>query len=215
MVVTELRGFAAGFCFIEWSRPHLIPVHTGRMSKLRRVLGGAGYLGVLGGIFCLVGLLMLVTIIMTPDGWAWWMDVHSVQGRQIDGLVYYSVDGVNYTVNDPQVPPGGRPQQTTVYYVSSQPSDGSLNNTGTQLVDWGSTAGPGAAGLILLATGLVRSWRGRRPAGSHGAQESFGHGIPSETIKAIMDRNKGGRGQPSMPGSGPAGGGEEARPHGM
>ncbi len=162
------------------------------MSRLRRVIGGTGYLGVLGGLSCLAGLLMLAAIIMSPDGWAWWVDVHSVQGRETNGLVYYSVDGVNYTVNDPQASPGGPPQQRTVYYLSSQPSDGSLHNAGNEVVDWGSTAGPGAVGLILLATGLVRNSRGRRRAKSYDARESFGHGIPSETVKAIVDRNKSG-----------------------
>lgn len=147
----------------------------------------------LGGVFCLVGLAMLAGIIMSPNGWAWWMDVHSVQGREIDGLVYYRVDAVNYTLDDPVAGPGGRPQHRTVYYLSSQPSDGSLHNTGTQVLDWGATAGPGLLGLILLATGLARHTRDQSARRSHDRQGSFGQGIPSETIKAIVDRNKGSR----------------------
>lgn len=147
----------------------------------------------LGGLFCLVGLAMLVSILMSPNGWGWWMEVHSVQGHEAGGLVYYRVDGANYTLDDPEAAPGGRPQQRTVYYLSSQPSDGSLNNTGTQVLDWGSTAGPGAVGLLLLATGLVRHARARRARTSQDGQDSFGQGIPPETIRAIMDRNKASR----------------------
>ncbi|HET6964867.1 MAG TPA: hypothetical protein VFH58_08845 [Acidimicrobiales bacterium] len=163
------------------------------MSRLRRVLGNAGWLGVLGGVFCLVGLAMLASILMSPNGWAWWMDVHSVQGREVGGLVYYRVDGVSYTLDDAGAAPGGGPHQRTVYYLSAQPSDGALNNVGTQVLDWGSTAGPGAVGLLLLATGLVRHARARRARTSQDGQDTFGQGIPPETVRAIVDRNKAGR----------------------
>lgn len=136
----------------------------------------------------IAGLAMFVGLLMSPNGWAWWMDVHSVQGREMDGLVYYSVNGVKLTLNDPQSFAGSKPRERTVYFLSSDPADGALSNTGNQLLDWGLTAGPGAIGLVLLAAGFAKRQRRNRPGVDESAQ-SFGHGIPSEMIRALTPRN--------------------------
>jgi hypothetical protein len=165
-------------------------VHTDYVSRLPGIFDGTGPLSGLGVASWMVGLVMLIAILLSPNGWGWWMDVHSVQGREINGLVFYTINGANYSVNDPQSFPGGRPHQRTVYYLSSQPSNGSLHNTGNEVIDWGLTAGPGVAGAILLATGFATRARRNRLAKSRHVHDSFGQGIPSETIKAIVERNK-------------------------
>jgi hypothetical protein len=160
------------------------------MSRLRPVLDGTGPLSGLGVALWMVGLAMLVAILLSPNGWGWWMDVHSVQGHEIDGVVSYTVNGANYSVSDPQSFPGSRPRQRTVYYLSSQPSTSSLHNTGNEVFDWGLTAGPAVAGTILVAVGFAARARRHRLAKSRDVHNSFGQGIPSETINEIVGRNR-------------------------
>lgn len=133
---------------------------------------------------------MFIALLLTPNGWGWWMDVHSVQGRELDGLVYYSVKGVNFTLNDPQTFPGSKPRQRIVFYLSSQPSSGSLHNTANEVIDWGLTAGPGAVGFVLLATGFAKRHRRKSSLSASDPADSFGHGIPSGTIRAIVSRDR-------------------------
>jgi hypothetical protein len=160
------------------------------MSRARRIFDGTGPLSGLGLAAWIAGLAMLISILMSPNGWAWWMDVHSVQGREIDGLVYYTVNGVNYSVNDPQSFAGSQPHHRAVYYLTSQPSNASLHNTGNEAFDWGLTAGPGVLGAILVAAGFAQRARYKRVAKSRDTDGSFGNGIPSETIKEIVERNR-------------------------
>ena len=132
------------------------------MSRLRPVLDGTGPLSGLGVALWMVGLAMLVAILLSPNGWGWWMDVHSVQGHEIDGVVSYTVNGANYSVSDPQSFPGSRPRQRTVYYLSSQPSTSSLHNTGNEVFDWGLTAGPASRRSWLAGQGLRAGARGHK-----------------------------------------------------
>jgi hypothetical protein len=159
------------------------------MAKLPRILDRTGPFSGLGIACWIVGLVFVVAILLSPNGWGWWLDVHSVQGSEVDGLVYYSVHGANFTLSDPKSLGGGPRRQRTVYYLSSQPSDGSLSNTSTEVLDWGLTVGFGAAGLALLAVGFAMRARRNRLAKLRNP-DSFGQGIPSDTIKAILDRNR-------------------------
>jgi len=156
------------------------------MASLRRAFDGTGpYTGL--AVACwLVGVVMLSAILMSPNGWQWWMDVHSVTGQEQDGLVYYSVNGARHSINDPNSFAGSRPAERTVYYLASDPGAGSLHNTANEALDWGITAGPGALGLALLARGFIKRRRIRETAQEADLPDSYGHGIPSETIKAIV-----------------------------
>ncbi len=160
------------------------------MARLRRILDGTGPFSGLAIACWLVGLVWFSTILMSSNGVNWWLNTHSVRGRETDGLVYYSVGGVHYTLNDPQSFPGSRPRTVTAYYLPSDPGDATLHNTATQVLDWGLTVGPGALGLGLFAAGFVkRRGRSRRPELGERA-DSFGHGIPAETIRALMPPNQ-------------------------
>ena len=153
------------------------------------MLDGTGPYSGFAILFWLIGLVGFLTIWMSADGLDWWLNVHSVQGREQDGLVYYSVNGTNYSANDPGTFAGGAPHPRTVYYLASQPGDGTVNNTPTQILDWGLTVGPGAIGLVLFVIGFAkRRQRSRREANADG-RGSFGQGIPPETIRALMKRD--------------------------
>jgi hypothetical protein len=152
-------------------------------------LDGTGPLSGLGIACWIVGLAMLLSIILTPNGWGWWMNFQSVKGREIGGLVYYSVNGMKFSVDDLGAPPGSPPHPRTVYYLRSDPSTGSLHVAANEAVDWGSTAGPGLSGAILISAGFARRARHRELARSRDSHDSFGQGIPSGTVRALLDRN--------------------------
>ncbi len=166
-------------------------VHTGRVSSIRRLFDGTGPYSGFAVASWLIGLIWFLTIVMSNNGLDWWLNVSSVQGRDMGGLVYYSVDGVNHTVNDPQSFPGSPTRTRTVYYLPSNPGDATLSNTASQILDWGLTAGPGAIGLGLFATGFAKRRRRSTRAGAQDEPDSFGNGIPTETIKEIVARNRG------------------------
>lgn len=160
------------------------------MSGLRRGFDGTGPFSGLALLAWLVGLAWFVSILMSTDGVNWWLNARSVQGRELDGLVYYSVQGSNYTVNDPQTFAGAKPRTRTVYYLSSQPGNGSLSNTGNEVLDWSLTAGPGAIGVLLLGAGFVKRYERSRRSPSDGRSDSFGNGIPEETIQQMLGRSR-------------------------
>jgi hypothetical protein len=160
------------------------------MSRLRRLFDATGPLSGFGVASWFVGLAMLISILMTPNGWGWWHDAHSTQGRESGGIVEYTVNGINYSVDDVQASPNSPLRRRTVYYLSSQPSNGSLHTTFNEVLDWTLTAGPGALGAILLTTGFARRARYRKRTQSRDSHGSFGQGIPSGTIRALIERNR-------------------------
>ena len=160
------------------------------MVRLRRVLDGTGPFTGLALACWLVGLVWFTTILMSSNGLNWWLHSRSVQGRETDGLVYYSVAGVRYTLNDPQTFPGARPRIVTAYYLPSDPGDATLHNTATQILDWGLTVGPGATGAGLFAAGFVKRQKRSRQTGLGDRADTFGHGLPAETIRALIPRSQ-------------------------
>ena len=154
------------------------------------MLDGTGPFSGLAVLFWLIGLAWFVSILMSVNGVNWWLNVRSVQGREMDGLVYYSAQGSNYTVNDPQSFAGAKPRTRTVYYISSQPGNGSLSNTGNEVLDWSLTAGPGAIGLLLLGAGFVKRYQRSRRSRTDSRTGSFGDGIPDDTIQQLLGRNR-------------------------
>lgn len=160
------------------------------MASLRRTLDGTGpYSGFAVGCW-LLGLVWFIAILMSTNGVDWWLNVQTARGHELDGLVYYSVDGSRYTVDDPQAFAGSGSRWRAVYYLASQPADGVLHNTATEALDWGGTAGPGAIGLALFGIGFVRRKQRSLRARTADPSGSFGHGIPDQTIKEILARDR-------------------------
>lgn len=120
---------------------------------MKRPFEGTGLYGGFALTLWVIGLAMFGSILISPHGWQWWMDVRSVQGHEQDGIVYYTVGGVHQTVADQG---SDRSGPATVYFLASDPSDGMLHNTATQVIDWGATTGPVTLGTALMVAGLVK-----------------------------------------------------------
>jgi hypothetical protein len=149
--------------------------------------------------FLVLGLVFLVSILLTPDGWQWWLNAKTVHGHEQDGIVYYSYRGTNYTVNDPNsLRTGTHP----VYLISSKPYAPQLTETGTQVFDWTVTGGP-----VLVAAGFVawgfrrRSQMNRRNTiDAKDSQATFGGGLDSPTVRRLIAEQKsGGPTRPAPP----------------
>jgi hypothetical protein len=149
--------------------------------------------------FLVLGLVLLVSILLTPDGWEWWLNAKTVPGHEQDGIVYYSYRGTNYAVNDPDsLRTGPHP----VYLISSKPYAAELTETGTRVFDWAVTGGP-----VLVAAGFVawgfrrRSQMNRRnTVGANDSQAPFGGGLDSPTVRRLIAEQKsGGQTRPAPP----------------
>ena len=125
---------------------------------MRRLFEGTGLFGGFALTLWVIGLALFGSILISPHGWQWWMDVRSVQGHEQDGIVYYSVGGAHQTIADQN---SDRSGPATVYFLASDPSDGSLHNTANQVIDWSATTGPVAVGTALMVAGLVKRRRRR------------------------------------------------------
>ena len=156
------------------------------VTGLRRFFNGTGpYSGVAGGAF-LLALAMLLAVLLSPHGWQWWLDAHAVHGHESGGVVTYSFDGQNWSVDDTRSLTRSGPR--TVYVIAAAPYDGSLTNTPTVILDWALIAGPCSIGAGLLGLGFIRrsGTRRRQVEVDRGRMERHGHSIPSHLIREIL-----------------------------
>ncbi|HEX4863358.1 MAG TPA: hypothetical protein VFV02_04750 [Acidimicrobiales bacterium] len=153
------------------------------MTRVRRLLDGTGPFSGLALGFFVLGFVLLLSILLTPHGWQWWLDAKSVPGHEQDGIVSYSFKGQPWTIDDPGSAATG---PRTVYVIAADPADGTLTNTSTVVLDWSVTSGPAAIGLGLLALGFRRRSRvRRRQLATDPSSSAYGQGIPSEVIRKI------------------------------
>jgi hypothetical protein len=164
-------------------------VQNALVAKVRGLFEGTGLFGAFAIVSWVAGFAMFVSILLSAGGVQWWLDVHSVQGHEQGGLAIYTVGGKSYAADDIN---SYRTGPVTVYYIPSDPSKGSVHNT-KQVLDWAVTGGPGALGAALLSFGLLRRGRQRRKEAGADPNENFGHGIPDETMNALLERNRGPR----------------------
>ena len=156
------------------------------VSKLRRLFEGTGLFGAFAVVSWVAGFALFVSILLSSSGLQWWLDVHSVRGYEQGGLAIYSVGGKSYAADDVN---SYRTGPVTVYYIPSDPSKGSVHDA-TQAIDWAVTGGPGALGVVLLSIGVLRRGRQRKKQAAADPNANFGHGIPAETMSALLERNR-------------------------
>jgi hypothetical protein len=156
----------------------------------RHVFEGTGAFPWIGLGFLVVSVLFLMSILLTPDGWQWWLNAKTVHGSEQDGIVYYTYGGTNYAVNDPDSLGTG---PRVVYLISSKPWAGALTDTGNRVLDWTVTGGP-----VLVATGFVawgfrrRSHINRRRTDANHPEATFGEGLDSGVVRRLIaEQNSG------------------------
>lgn len=169
------------------------------VAGLRRFFHGTGpYSGMAAAAF-LLGLAMLFAVLLSPNGWQWWLDAHQVQGHESDGVVTYSYQAQNWTVDDSRSPTRSGPR--TVYVIANAPYAGALVNTPTVILDWATVGGSGLLGAGLLALGFIRrsGMRRRQLEVEQGGFSPHGYAIPTSVIRGIVaererdDRRRTGR----------------------
>lgn len=142
-----------------------------------------------GIALAVVGVLFLLIEAQSPSKLYWTGE--AVVGHNRDGLVYYRVDGENYTVDDTRpVPPFNTP--VTVYVDRHEPSQALIERPARWL---------DAAGVLMwfvLATGcLLWSALGpgvrKRRAAKAAAGERYGDGLDAEWVSRHLNRSHPGR----------------------
>ena len=114
---------------------------------------------ILAIVVVVFGLMVVALAAQTPN----WVYVtgERVTGTIDGGIVYYTVDGQQYTQDDPQVPPPPDGTRVGVYLYPDNPS-AALVDRPTRWIEAGAILVPFiGAGVILVAAALRR--RARRP----------------------------------------------------
>lgn len=115
-------------------------------------------------LFLVVGVLCLLVEVQSPSLVYWTGE--RVQGTNEGGIIYYTVDGDNRTLNDPREPPP-HPVPVTVY---ADPDDASRDRPAglARAVDAVFVLGPFVVAGGVTALGVVRRRRIRRRAAAAG-----------------------------------------------
>jgi len=169
------------------------------LSALKRRFWGTGGLPWAGFVFAVVGVVFLVLLLLSPDGWQWWMDVKTVHGQEQSGVVSYSYRGLHYTVDDVGSLRSG---PRLVYLIPSDPADGALKVRANQIFDWSITAGPLLIAVAFVSAGFVHKSRNRRrlDAARSSSQGAYGLGLDEETIRRLLAQQKdAGQSRPQSP----------------
>lgn len=125
--------------------------------------------------------LIVVSLEAQSQNWVYYTGDH-VTGTVQGGIVYYRVEGVQYTLDDPQVPQPADGTKVGVYYPAGDPSAGLLDRP-VRWVEWaGMLTWFVAAGLLLLVAGLRRA-RDRRRRSAAAADEA--HWWPTRSQRSV------------------------------
>jgi hypothetical protein len=154
---------------------------------------------VIGLGFLVLGVLFLLSILLSPDGWQWWLNAKTLHGREQDGIVYYSYRGMNYAVNDPD---SLRQGSHLVYLIPSKPYAGELNETGNRVFDWAVTGGPVFVAAGFVAWGFRRRTQINRRKTTDGkdSEGTFGEGLDRTTVRRLIaEQNSGGQSRAAPP----------------
>jgi hypothetical protein len=167
------------------------------VARLRERLGSALLRPSVGVALALVvvGLLFMLAELQSPSRLYWTGD--AVTGTNSGGIIYYQVDGENYTLTAL----GDAPAHDTAVTVYVDPDDPSqaLASRVTKWVDAGVVLVwfVAAAGCLALAA-LRRTSDRRRVAASGAGGPTFGDGLSADLLQRHLDQMR----RPPRPPSG-------------
>jgi hypothetical protein len=115
----------------------------------------------IAGLAFLFGLAFLIAELLSPDLVIW-------TGRCVPaffdgGVAHYTVDGQQFTADNPPLL-DRKPRTVTVCYYASAPVNGYIVHPAAYWVDGGLIGGPFALALVLVAVGMLRGARRLRSA---------------------------------------------------
>ena len=116
----------------------------------------------LGAMALLVLGVLFVSIEAQSPNWVYFTGDH-VTGTVEEGIVYYRVDGRDYTQDDTRYPTGADGSKVSVYLYQDAPADARIDRPtrwieGVTMVLWFA-----AAVLLVLVSAVRRSRRGQHP----------------------------------------------------
>jgi len=165
-----------------------IRTETGTVGEVRRVLHHTGGFGVAAICFVSVGVLFLITILLSANSWQWW-SARAVQGSELSGVVSYEAGGRSYSLDDPGSLRNG---PRTVWVDPANPSSATLSVTVARISDTAITFGPVLIAVVLVVAGVVRSRRhARRIRAAEGDERAaFGTGLDPDAVRALLDERR-------------------------
>jgi hypothetical protein len=129
---------------------------------------------VAAAVLGVIGVLCLLVEVQSPSLIFWTGE--RVTGTNDGGIIYYTVEGQNRTLNDPREPPV-RPVPVTVY---ADPDDASRDRSSNLArgVDAVFVLSPFVAAAAVLTAGLVRRRRIRRRVAAAASRQAQGRSAP-------------------------------------
>ena len=123
------------------------------MQRIRASLDGSGpyLLGALA--FSLLGALLLIAQVESPDFVIW--GGHCMPAIEQGGLAYFRVNGQPFTIDDVTAPADAPTHTVSVCYYASQPEQGVVVHPGERLFEAGLIGLPFLVAVVILIVGLV------------------------------------------------------------
>jgi hypothetical protein len=134
-----------------------------------------------------VGFLFMLAELLSPSRLYWTGD--AVTGTNSGGIVYYQVDGEDYTLNAPGAAPA---QETpvTVYVDPDEPGQALISRP-TRWVDAGAVlVWFVAAGACVVVSALRRTAAARRQRQADLTGPTFGDGLGSDLVERYLEQNR-------------------------
>jgi hypothetical protein len=149
-------------------------------------IDGDGALIAAAAFFLALGSLLLV-VALTSSSRVQWTGT-SVHGVERGGIVFYSYDGQNYSLDDTS-----RFLSHTVYLDPAKPATTAmLGSIGDRIVDLVSVLGPYGIAAVIIVVGVRRRRHYRRRANDPSAG-GFGYGLDPEVVHRLIERRRAGR----------------------
>lgn len=164
------------------------------VKALRRVFDGAGPASAIGVALVALGTIFVFVVLSSPGAWQWF-GARAVAGQESGGVVTYTYQGHNYSLDD--VRAFGGSGAKTVYLNPANPTEATLGVTVAEVSYTAFVALPYLMGVGFLTFAFVRRRRIRKRSKDweeYGPLRPYGSGIDSETVKRLIAR----RGHPPL-----------------
>ena len=151
------------------------------VTRFRSALEGNGFIVSVAIFFLALGLILIPFVLLSSVQFTG----TAVQGTVRGGIVYYSYNGQNYSLDDTS-----RFNSHTVYFRPSRPdATAELGNTPTKVLDVAIVAVPFLIVFVIVGVESRRYWRYRR-ARFAPAPVGFGHGLDPEVLQRLNAKRR-------------------------